>query len=129
MIDPELQTAIEHAWSAETASADNRWSADNPAAGHCDVTSLVVRERVGGGLRSCRVFRNGEFSEHHYWNVLPDGREIDLTRSQFDGRETFGEVTTLTEAFLAEAGPMNPLLVDRVERYRAAVVEALARPR
>ena len=50
---------------------------------------FLVRETVGGDLKMAQVFRNGELSEHHFWNVLPDGSEMDLTSSQFDGSETF----------------------------------------
>lgn len=121
VIDKELQRALEDSWSSDTAAVDNNWSPENPAAGHCDVTSLVIRERMGGDLKMCQVFRDGVFSEHHYWNVLPDGRELDLTSSQFDGLETFGDATTLTAEVFAASGPLKPELVDRVNRYRAEV--------
>ncbi len=156
MIDERFRRALQASWSADTASVKRldetetstrtrtgtgtgtetatetatdvgrEWSASNPAAGHCDVTSLLVRERIGGDLRTCQVFRNGVLSEHHYWNVLPDGQEVDLTRSQFDGNETFGEVATLTAEVFESAGPMNPELVERVARFRAAVDANLA---
>lgn len=124
MIDIDIQSAIEDAWSSETAAVDNDWSPTNPAAGHCDVSSLVLREIAGGDLKMAQVFRNGELSEHHYWNILVDGTEVDLTRSQFDGSETFGGVTLLDQAFFAAAGPMNAVLLDRLDRFRAAVEEA-----
>lgn len=126
MIDSLLKNAIEGAWSGATASPDNNWSADNPAAGHCDVTALVVRERVGGALRMAHIFRNGEFSEHHYWNLLPDGLELDLTRSQFSGDEEFGDPTTMTDEFFEAAGPLDPALLDRLDRFRSAVDRRLA---
>ncbi len=121
MIDQELTAAIEAAWSQVTAAGDNLWSESNPAAGHCDVTSLIVRESVGGDLRMAQVFRGGELSEHHYWNVLPDGTELDLTKAQFDGSETFGEATLMNDEFFASAGPMNPDLVSRLDMFRSAV--------
>lgn len=94
---------------------------ENPAAGHCDVTSLLLRETVGGDLKMAQVFRNGELSEHHFWNVLPDGSEMDMTSSQFDGSETFGEATLLDKPFFDAAGPMNAELVRRFDLFRAAV--------
>lgn len=127
VIDPELRSALESSWSAGTAAGDNTWSPANPAAGHCDVTSLVIREHVGGDLRMCQVFRNGELSEHHYWNVLPDGQDFDLTNSQFDGSETFGDPAMLDEEFFANAGPMQPELTDRLDRFRDAVSSLLSR--
>lgn len=121
MIDAELQAAIRGSWSALTSADDKGWVPENPAAGHCDVTSLLVREEIGGDLKMAQVFRNGELSEHHFWNVLPDGSEVDLTSSQFDGSETFGEETLMTPEFFAAAGPMNPELVRRLDLFRTAV--------
>ena len=118
VINQELIDAIHAAWSDETAAGDNDWSATNPAAGHCDVTALVVRESVGGDLRMAQVFRGGELSEYHFWNVLPDGTELDLTESQFDGSETFGEPTLMNEEFFESAGPMNPTLISRLNLFR-----------
>ncbi len=123
MIDQGLQKAIRRAWSAETAADDKLWVAQNPAAGHCDVTSLLVRETLGGDLKMAQVFRNGELSEHHFWNVLPDGSEVDLTSSQFDGSETFGEATLMDQSFFDAAGPMNAELVRRFDLFRGAVAE------
>lgn len=123
VIDSELQDAIRSSWSAATSASDNVWAPENPAAGHCDVTSLLIREEIGGDLKMAQVFRNGELSEHHFWNVLPDGSEIDLTSSQFDGSETFGDPTLMTPDFFAAAGPMNPDLVRRLDLFRA-VIEA-----
>lgn len=75
----------------------------------------------------CQVFRNGELSEHHYWNVLPDGQDFDLTSSQFDGSETFSDPATLDEEFFANAGPMKQELTDRLDRFRDAVSSLLSR--
>ncbi len=126
MIDPQLTTAIRSAWSATTAGGDSEWSPANPSAGHCDVTALVVRSHLGGDLKLAQVFRNGVLSEHHYWNVLPDGTEHDLTADQFDGTETFGPETLLDVEFFETAGPMRPELVRRLERFTAAVDDGLA---
>lgn len=126
MIDPQLATAIRSAWSATTAAGDNDWLPTNPSTGHCDVTSLVIRAHVGGDLKLAQVFRNGELSEHHYWNVLPDGTELDLTADQFDGTETFGPATLLDAEFFDTAGPMRPELVQRLEQFGATVDDNLA---
>lgn len=124
MIDIDIQSAIESSWSGVTAAGDNDWSPTNAAAGHCDVTSLVVREIAGGDLKMAQVFRNGELSEHHFWNVLVDGTELDLTSAQFDGTEVFGQATLLDEAFFSTAGPFNATLTDRLDRFRVAVDHA-----
>jgi hypothetical protein len=46
--DPDaVQNALRKAWSLATAS---QWTADNPAAGQCNVTALLVHELFGGDL-------------------------------------------------------------------------------
>ncbi|GAH68216.1 unnamed protein product, partial [marine sediment metagenome] len=65
-------------WSKETCYPPNQkdWSNKNPAFGNCAITALIVQDYFGGELLYCKHY-------HHYWNRLPDGQEIDLTRSQF----------------------------------------------
>jgi hypothetical protein len=46
--DPdEVQSALRKAWSLATAS---QWTANNPAAGQCNVTALLLHELFGGDL-------------------------------------------------------------------------------
>jgi hypothetical protein len=78
---------IAPAWSKETSATPESWRPGNPAAGQCAVTALVVQDIAGGELLRCVV--DGHVS--HYFNRLPDGTEIDLTRSQFKGRSHFSE--------------------------------------
>lgn len=72
-----LDLALRLAWCAETSS-DPTWSAKNPALGQCAVTALVVQDRLGGDL-----LRTTVDGVSHYFNRLPDGTELDLTRDQF----------------------------------------------
>ena len=125
MIDSQLEAAIRSAWSKATAVEPTQWTDDNPAAGHCDVTALAVRERGGGDLVQAQVFRDGELSEHHYWNMLPDGTELDLTREQFDGAEDFGEPHRMDDAFFAQAGPMQPSLIRRFALFNSRLDASL----
>lgn len=74
-----LLRAIASSWSADTSNDPQLWSPDNPALGQCAVTALVVQDYLGGGLLRGMV---GEVS--HYWNALPGGSELDLTRQQFE---------------------------------------------
>jgi hypothetical protein len=73
-----LTEALRRAWSADTSSDPAGWVESNAALGQCAVTALVVQDYLGGNLLRCRV---GTVS--HYWNLLPSGEEIDLTRHQF----------------------------------------------
>src|SRR3990172_8015006 len=73
-----LEKLLRESWSKETCypSCVNEWTSDNPALGQCAVTALVVQDYFGGDLLYCK-------HNHHYWNRLPNNREIDLTREQF----------------------------------------------
>lgn len=88
----DIEAAIRAGWSAETCSPDDveraPWTADNPAWGHCDITSLVVQDIAGGELMVGEVWLDGEQQGFHCWNVLPGGIRIDLTREQFRRGQT-----------------------------------------
>ena len=81
MKENELKTALAKAWCAETSASPNAWMPENPALGQCAVSALVVQDHFGGDLLRSKV---GGVS--HYWNRLPDGREIDWTLRQFKPR-------------------------------------------
>lgn len=72
-----LASRVRAAWSADTL-ADPRWTSSTPSLGQCAVTALVVQDELGGEL--LRAVVDGV---SHYWNRLPDGSELDLTRDQF----------------------------------------------
>lgn len=78
-----LRQALRAAWASDTTADPDRWNSSNPAWGQCAVTALVVQDILGGQLLRCQ----GP-SGSHYWNRLPDGTELDLTRDQFRGRLT-----------------------------------------
>ncbi|MBT2367009.1 alpha/beta hydrolase [Streptomyces sp. ISL-10] len=90
----DLEGALRASWAADTCSPDDvaraAWSGDNPAWGHCDITALVVHDVLGGDLAVGEVRLGAEQRGYHWWNVLPSGVEIDLTREQF----RVGEVVT-----------------------------------
>ena len=71
--------AVQHSWIGATSYWPERWSTSLPEAGQCLVTALVVQDYLGGELRRCKVGRH-----RHFWNVLRDGTELDLTAGQFD---------------------------------------------
>lgn len=78
-----LLNELEAAWCRETSADPTHWDPWNPAWGQCAVTALVVQDRFGGDLLRATVAGTS-----HYWNRLPDGTEVDLTRHQFDVLET-----------------------------------------
>lgn len=75
----DLKEALEDSWSADTAFNRKKWDPENPASQHCWVTAMVVQRFVGGKIKAIRL----EDGDDHWWNVLPDGTEIDFTKIQF----------------------------------------------
>jgi hypothetical protein len=81
----ELARRLQHIWSQETSSDPEHWSSDNPSWGQCAVTALIVQDKFAGELLRTMV---GNIS--HYWNELPGGEEVDLTRQQFGAKAEVG---------------------------------------
>ncbi|MEV4517689.1 hypothetical protein AB0K00_53115 [Dactylosporangium sp. NPDC049525] len=84
-----IERAFRDAWGADTCMPEElkAWSSQNPARGQCGPTSLVLCELIGGDLMRADVHRDGVHIGGHYWNRLPSGIEIDLTRQQFGADE------------------------------------------
>ena len=117
----QLEEAIRRSWGPDTVDPDDGWSADNPARGHCDVTSLVVNDLLGGEFVTTDVYLSGERIMAHTWNRLASGIEVDLTREQFTNGETLGEP-------LVRPRPATSVLADpshpRYHRYQQYLVLA-----
>lgn len=71
----DVQRVLRKAWSLSTAS---QWTVDNPAAGQCNVTSLLIHELFGGELLKTPLPAGD-----HFYNRI-EGRRYDFTASQFD---------------------------------------------
>jgi hypothetical protein len=76
--EAELAKAIAESWCRETSDDPLRWSCDNPARGQCAVTALIVQDFFGGDLLCAHINLTP-----HYWNLLPNRYELDLTKGQF----------------------------------------------
>jgi hypothetical protein len=117
----DLEQAIRQSWGPDTADPSDVWSADNPSRGHCDVTSLVVNDLLGGELMAADVYLDGERIMAHMWNRLPSGIEIDLTRDQFRNGELLVEPRIRPRPPASVLGdPSHP----RAHRYEAYLVLA-----
>ena len=110
----DLFDVIYDAWGEDT-SADEDWTAKNPALGQCAVTALVVQDALGGDLLRSTV---GGVS--HYWNRLDGGEWIDLTRGQFSLDAMLDEPPVLRERGYVLSFPETvkryEILRDRVRR-------------
>lgn len=109
-----LARRMRRAWSAETSVDPGGWSPTNPAYGQCAVTSLVVQDLLGGELIRSRV---GGVS--HYFNQLPDGRIVDLTREQFSSDAELTDVAGSSRGYVLSFEPTRrryKLLLERLTR-------------
>jgi hypothetical protein len=86
----EIEAAVRAAWARDTCDPVDvdDWSAANPARGQCGTTALTINDLLGGDLLVAEVLRaDGSRQGVHWWNRLPDGTEMDLTREQFASHE------------------------------------------
>lgn len=74
----DLEIALRDSWSAATSAEPESWNPANPAKGQCAVSALIIQDHLGGQLVRAETAKGS-----HYWNRLPDGTEIDITRDQF----------------------------------------------
>ena len=69
-----IAKALNKSWSIESSS---KWTIENPAKGHCGVTSLVVNDLLGG-----KIVKTKLPDGWHFYNLI-DGNRYDFTSSQF----------------------------------------------
>jgi hypothetical protein len=94
----DLYARLRQLWSVETG---RRWKTDNPAAGQCGVTALVVNDEFGGSILKTDV--NG-------------GKRVDFTVSQFTSPILYEDVPSdRAEALLDCSQKQYDLLRSRVE--------------
>ncbi|WP_454648681.1 YunG family protein [Bradyrhizobium liaoningense] len=101
----QVQSALRGAWSLSTAS---QWTASNPAAGQCNVTSLLVHELFGGVLLKTPLPAGD-----HFYNRI-GGKRYDFTASQFAQPIAYMDVPANRAD--ARSGATN----DQLDELRAA---------
>jgi len=91
----KFQQAIILSGRKDTSATPDNWVEENPTLGHCAVISLLAQEIFGGELlRASLEGTEFAYAKSHYWNLLPDGTEVDFSAPQFEGRRPYliGEV-------------------------------------
>jgi hypothetical protein len=123
VIDLEtLRPILRAAWGLDTCDPHDEgdWHPGNPARGQCGVTALIIQDLLGGDLILGEVFAGETKTGYHYWNRLPDGREVDLTAGQFHP----GEVIVGAEVQQRPPGPPRRCR-QQYETLRQRVLTAL----
>ena len=92
-----LRDELVSLWAPDTAVDPEQWTADRPSTGHCAVTALLVQEYTDATTILRVQLPDGG---SHYYNALPDGTEVDLTRDQFDTYEPVGAAEERTREYL-----------------------------
>jgi hypothetical protein len=88
-----LYDKLRAAWSTATS---RKCRPDNPAAGQCSVTALVIQDELGGEILKTDV--DGAW---HFYNRI-DGRRIDFTMSQFDSPIGYDDLPSSRQEALAD---------------------------
>lgn len=78
-----LGSLLLYSWSGETSNSPETWMEGSPATGQCAITALIVQDYFGGRLMRTEAVVNEQQRIPHYYNQLPDGTIIDLTKEQF----------------------------------------------
>lgn len=75
-----IRKILENAWSEDTSyEEEEEYRKKNiKSYGQCYVTALTIHKIYRWDI----IYKK---KEDHYWNKLPDGREIDFTSDQFGG--------------------------------------------
>ena len=80
-----VAAALRKSWSIDTA---RQWTAENPAAGQCNVTALLVFDAFGGEILKT-ILPEGD----HFYNRI-DGIRYDFTESQLERPIAYDDIST-----------------------------------
>lgn len=101
-----------------TSYLPEQWSRRNPARGQCAVTALLVHDFFGGTILVGTVR-----GEEHYWNLLDDDVEYDLTLNQFGPDASYeGPPEEASREEILDFGDTNERYRLLLERVRSATL-------
>lgn len=116
-----LENTLIESWDEKTCHPNTSamWTGKNPALGQCAVTALVVQDYLGGQLARSETLA-------HVWNILQDGSEVDLSRSQFpNGLKIEKEYIILREEVLYGNRGKKAKVAERYELLKERVSKKL----
>ncbi|MEM9336874.1 MAG: hypothetical protein AAGA35_03400 [Patescibacteria group bacterium] len=70
---------------ADTSANPGGWTEDNPMWGHCAVVAVLAQGCFGGRILkgSLKEHEKYAYLRSHFWNELPDGKQVDFTAEQY----------------------------------------------
>lgn len=93
MLD-KLQSALRLAWAAKTSTDPSGWSKQNPAWGQSAATACLLQKLCGGEMMWALATLPDGSRKEHFYNALPHGSVVDLTRQQYPSGTKFSEGLT-----------------------------------
>lgn len=112
-----LQKAFEASWAKDTCWP-KCFNPKNLSAGHCRVTSAVAYTLLGGEILFATISKKPLYT--HFWNRLPDGKEYDFTKGQFDKNVKIPKGKKISFKKVMDAPQMKKtysILLERVKKY------------
>ena len=111
-----LEAALNASWSIRTCYElmKRDYKRHKTSYGQCYPTTLIVNDYFGGRILSVNFSEGGS----HYWNLIK-GKEIDLTRDQFDRNQVFPKPKARSRLQITKEHGINQkylLLKKRVEK-------------
>jgi hypothetical protein len=104
----KVQSALCKSWSLASAS---QWTSENPSAGQCNITALLVHDLFGGELLKTPL----PAGDHVYNRI--GGRRYDFTKSQFSQPITYADLpASRAEASLGATSAELAALVAAFQR-------------
>ena len=117
-----VKLAVSSCGSKTTSFSPQNWNKNNPLLGHCTIVALVVQDFYRGSLLRASLKDTAfEYMHSHYWNRLPNGKEIDLTENQFLGQKPrlIGKVRTRKHII------SNQETLNRYHLFKSKVIKKL----
>ena len=113
-----LKQALRACWDEDTCYKPMRtnYGVNKPSYGQCYGSVLIVNDYFGGEIFVVNFPEGGG----HFWNFI-GGKDVDLTRDQFDVDQLFPEPELFTRAEIDIKYPdkegIYALLKHRVDKY------------
>ncbi len=113
-----IANALSKSWSVKSST---KWRKDNPSAGQCGVTALVVNDLLGGEIKKTKLPDGW-----HFYNFIKNKR-YDFTASQFKEEILYMDIPSNRDEAYADTNEgqytyLKQKVLDSVFNQRGAFV-------